>query len=347
MRPRYPGYARPDAGGPAPIGVLVSNLGTPQAPTAAAVRRYLAEFLWDPRVVELPRPLWWLILNLAVLPLRPRRSARLYAKVWGRDGSPLLVASRAITAGLTARLRERIPAPVHVALGMRYGEPAIRDALRELAAHGCSRILVLPLYPQYSSPTTGSTFDAVAAELAGWRRVPELRTVSSYHDDPAYVAALAASIREAWAAAGAPERLMLSFHGLPQRYVDAGDHYQGECLATARLLRAALDWPQERLVVSFQSRFGRDPWIQPATDATLLRLAGEGAGRVDVVCPGFAADCLETLEEIAITNRERFLAAGGGELRYIPALGARADHLDALAALAERSLAGWAPPLPL
>ncbi len=343
MRPRYPGYVRTEGSGAAPIGVLVSNLGTPQAPTAAAVRRYLAEFLWDPRVVELPRPLWWLILHAFVLPFRPKRSARLYGKVWTREGSPLLVASRAIAAGLQARLRERAAAPVQVALGMRYGEPAIGAALRELGERGCSRILVLPLYPQYSSPATGSTFDAVAAELAGWRRVPELRTISSYHDDPAYVAALAASIRQSWAAAGVPERLMLSFHGLPQRYVDAGDHYQGECLATAGLLRAALDWPQERLVVSFQSRFGREEWIQPATDATLLRLAGEGAGRVDVACPGFAADCLETLEEIAITNRERFLAAGGGELRYIPALGARPDHIAALAALAARHLAGWAP----
>ncbi len=340
MRPRYPGYVRTEGSGAAPIGLLVSNLGTPQAPTAPAVRRYLAEFLADPRVVELPRPLWWLILHAFVLPLRPRRSARLYAKVWGPGGSPLLVASRAIAAGLQARLRERA-APVQVALGMRYGEPAIGAALRELGERGCSRILVLPLYPQYSSPATGSTFDAVAAELAGWRRVPELRTISSYHDDPAYVAALAASIRESWAAAGSPERLMLSFHGLPQRYVDAGDHYQAECLTTARLLRAALDWPEERLVVSFQSRFGREEWIQPATDATLLRLAGEGIGRIDVACPGFAADCLETLEEIAITNRERFLAAGGGELRYIPALGARADHVDALAALAARHLTGW------
>ena len=339
MRPRFPGYAR-DGRGTGPLGVLVANLGTPDAPTAAAVRRYLAEFLADARVVELPRPLWWLILHAFVLPLRPRRSARLYAKVWGPDGSPLLAGSRAIADGLAPRLRERVGSDVHVALGMRYGRPALAAALGELAARGCARVLVLPLFPQYSSTTTGSVFDAVAAELSAWRRVPELRTVATYHAEPAYIAALAASLRESWAA-GPPDRLLLSFHGLPQRYVAAGDHYRDECLATAGLLRAALDWPQERLVISFQSRFGREPWIEPATDATLLRLAREGVGRVDVACPGFAADCLETLEEIAITNRERFLAAGGKEMRYIPALGARPDHLAALAALAARHLGGW------
>ncbi len=341
MRPEYPGFALPGGEGAAPLGVLVANLGTPDAPTPRAVRRYLAEFLADPRLVELPRPLWWLVRHAFVLPFRPRRSARLYARIWGRDGSPLLVASRAIAEGVEARLRARLGGAVRVALGMRVGEPSIPRSLRELAKAGCSRVLVLPLYPQYSSATIGSTFDAVADELSRWRRVPELRTISSYHDDPAYVAALAASIREAWSAGGEPELLLLSFHGLPQRYVDAGDHYQEQCLVTARLLRAELGWPEGRLEVAFQSRFGREPWIEPATDATLLRLAREGAGRVDVACPGFAADCLETLEEIAITNRERFLAAGGRELRYIPALGARADHLDALAALAARHLTGW------
>ncbi len=341
MRPVYEGFALRDGGGEAPLGVLVANLGTPDAPTAGAVRRYLGEFLADPRVVELPRPLWWLILHAFVLPFRPRRSARLYARIWTREGSPLLLASRAIADGVAERLRARLPAPVHVALGMCYGEPSIRAALRELAARGCARILVLPLYPQYSSTTTGATFDAVAAELSGWRRVPELRTVSSYHDDPAYVAALAASVRESWSGTGAPDRLLLSFHGLPQRYVDAGDTYRDQCLATARMLRAALGVPEEHVVVSFQSRFGREPWIGPATDATLLALAADGGGRVDVACPGFAADCLETLEEIAITNRERYEEAGGRELRYIPALGARADHLDALAALAERHVTGW------
>ncbi len=340
MRPRFEGAGRSSDAAGGGIGVLVSNLGTPDAPTARSVRRYLAEFLADPRVVELPRALWWLILHAFVLPFRPRRSARLYSRIWTGDGSPLLLASRAIASGIESRLRARGRA-AHVALGMRYGEPAIGRALRDLAARGCSRILVLPLYPQYSSTTTGSTFDAVAAELAGWRRVPELRTISSYHDEPGYVAALAASIRESWAQAGPPERLLLSFHGLPQRYVDAGDPYQAQCLATARAVCDALGWPPERLTISFQSRFGREPWILPATDATLLRLAGAGAGRVDVACPGFAADCLETLEEIAITNRERFLAAGGGELRYVAALGPRADHLDALTALAERHLGGW------
>jgi ferrochelatase len=328
----------------AAVGVLLTNVGTPEAPTASALRRYLRQFLSDPRVVELPRPLWWLILNLLVLPLRPRRSARLYAKVWTPDGSPLLVISRRIAAGVESALHTAIGTPLHVALGMGYGSPSIGSALRELRAKGCRRIVVLPLFPQYASPTTGSTFDAVAVELATWRWVPELRLVGSYHDDPAYVAALAAAIRELWEREGVPDRLLLSFHGLPRKAFLAGDPYFCHCQKTARLLREALDWPEHRVPVAFQSRFGREPWLQPYTDATLRALGQSGVASVDVACPGFAADCLETLEEIALLNRDVFLAAGGRRYRYVPALNERPDHVAALAGIVRRNLVGWVEP---
>ncbi len=328
----------------AAVGVLLTNVGTPEAPTPRALRRYLRQFLSDPRVVELPRPLWWLILNLLVLPLRPRRSARLYAKVWTPDGSPLLVISRRIAAGVESALRAAVGTPLHVALGMGYGSPSIGSALRELRAKGCRRIVVLPLFPQYASPTTGSTFDGVAAELATWRWVPELRVVGSYHDDEAYVAALAAAIRELWEREGVPDRLLLSFHGLPRKAFLSGDPYFCHCQKTARLVREALDWPDHRVVIAFQSRFGREPWLQPYTDATLRALGQSGVASVDVACPGFAADCLETLEEIALLNRDVFLAAGGRRYRYVPALNERGDHVAALAGVARRHLEGWVEP---
>ncbi len=342
MRPSFRGVADVGTGRTPPVGILLGNLGTPDAPTPAAVRRFLAEFLDDPRVIELSRPLWWLILNAFVLPFRPRRSARLYRRIWQPAGSPLLLSSRAIAAKLGPAITAVTGAPVAVALGMRYGQPSGRAALRELAALGCERVLLLPLFPQYSSATTGSVFDAVTEELSTWRRVPELRTIARYHDDPRYIAALAASVRDVWAS-GTPERLLMSFHGLPKRYVEGGDPYADQCRVTADLLRRALDWPAERTLVAFQSRFGREPWIEPATDATLRELATNGVRQVDVICPGFATDCLETLEEIALTNREVFIEAGGKAFRYVPALGERPDHLSALGALASRHLAGWLP----
>ncbi|MFZ5788553.1 MAG: ferrochelatase, partial [Acidobacteriota bacterium] len=326
------------------VGVLFANLGTPDAPTPAALRRYLREFLSDPRVIELPRPLWWLILNVFVLPNRPRRSARLYERIWTSEGSPLLAMARRQAAALETRLRRRIASPLHVALGMRYGSPSIASALRELEARACRRILVFPAYPQYSATTTASTFDAVAAELSSWRWIPELRTVNGYHDDPGYVACLASSIREAWSTGGEPSRLMFSFHGLPRRYFDGGDPYFCLCQKTARLVVERLGLAEERSAVCFQSRFGREEWLRPYTDATLLEWAGRGLGRVDVVCPGFAADCLETLEEIAITNGELYRRAGGGAYRYLPALNDRADHVEALAGIAVRHLHGWVAP---
>ncbi len=326
-----------------PVGVLVANLGTPDAPDAPALRRYLREFLLDPRVIELPRAWWWLILHLFVLPFRPRKSAALYRKVWTPEGSPLLLISRRQCAGLAAILAREAGVPVHVRLAMRYGNPSVSAALRELAALGCRRIVALPLYPQYAAVTTGSTFDAIAAELAGWRWVPELRTIHSYHDEPAYVEALAASVRQAWAEAPPAEKLLFSFHGIPRRYFLAGDPYFCHCQKTARLVAEHLGLPRERYEVCFQSLFGREEWLRPYTEERLRALAAAGVRSLDVICPGFSADCLETLEEIDGQNREIFLHCGGERYRYVPALNDQPAHLRLLAGLVQRHLGGWLP----
>jgi protoporphyrin/coproporphyrin ferrochelatase len=339
-----PDFAHGELPPVASIGVVLANLGTPDAPDAPALRRYLRQFLLDPRVIEMPRPLWWVVLHAAVLPFRPRKSAALYRKVWTAEGSPLLVNSLRQAAGVAALLAREVPAPVHVRVAMRYGNPSIRSALRELAGLGCRRVVALPLYPQYAAVTTGSTFDAIAAELAGWRWVPELRTIHSYHDEPAYVEALAASLREAWAAAPPAEKLLFSFHGIPKRYFLAGDPYFCQCQKTARLVAERLGLPRERYEVTFQSLFGREEWLRPYTEQTLRALAAAGTRSLDVICPGFSADCLETLEEIDGLNREIFLHAGGERYRYIPALNDRPDHLRLLADLVVRNLAGWIAP---
>lgn len=323
------------------VGVLLANLGTPDAPDAPSLRRYLREFLLDPRVIEMNRALWWTILHLFVLPFRPAKSAALYRKVWTDEGSPLLAISRRQAAALEAALRGAAGNPLHVALGMRYGNPSVKSALRELAAKGCRRILVLPLYPQYAAVTTGSTFDAVAAELAAWRWVPEVRTLNGYHDDPRYIRALAASLRDAWAATEPGEKLLFSFHGIPQRYFDAGDPYFCHCHKLARLAAEELALPAGRWQVSFQSLFGREEWLKPYTDRTIRAMARSGTRSLDVVCPGFSADCLETLEEIDEQNREIFLHAGGERYRYIPALNDRPDHIRAIAEIVLDHLQGW------
>jgi protoporphyrin/coproporphyrin ferrochelatase len=337
----YDGESDYRHGSPECTGVLVTNLGTPDAPTASALRRYLRQFLWDPRVVEIPRPLWWLILNGIVLNTRPRRSARLYEKVWTDEGSPLLAISRRQAAGIAGRLSDRLAGPVHVELAMRYGQPSIESGLRRLRDAGARRILVLPLYPQYSGSTGGSTFDAVSQVLRGWRWVPDLRFISDYHADPGYLDALADSIRSYWEARGRGDRLLMSFHGVPKRYLLAGDPYHCQCHATGRLLAGRLGLEDGEWLVTFQSRFGKAEWLQPYTDKTVERLGREGLGRLDVVCPGFSADCLETIEEIGGENREIFETAGGGAFHYIPALNDNPDHLDALADLAMRHLHGW------
>ena len=326
------------------IGVVLANLGTPDAPDAPALRRYLREFLLDPRVIEMPRAHWWVILHLFVLTRRPKQSAALYKKVWTAEGSPLLVISRRQAAALEAALRGEIGPRLHIAVGMRYGNLSIRAALRELADKGCRRILVLPLYPQYAAVTTGSTFDAVAAELTTWRRVPEIRTIHHYHDDPEYIRVLAASIRDAWNEGGQPDKLLFSFHGIPQRYFEAGDPYFCQCHKLARLAAEELGLPRDRWEISFQSLFGKEEWLKPYTDKTITAMAQAGIRHLDVVCPGFSADCLETLEEIDEQNREIFLHAGGERYRYIPALNDRPDHIRMLASLVQRHLQGWIEP---
>jgi protoporphyrin/coproporphyrin ferrochelatase len=326
---------------PEALGVLLVNLGTPDAPTVAAVRRYLAEFLSDPRVIEVPRPLWWLILHGVILRIRPARSAHAYQAVWTDRGSPLLDISRRLADALARRLGQTLPGPVQVELGMRYGNPSIPDALGRLRNANCRRLLVLPLYPQYSATTTASTFDAVTRELSSWRWVPELRTINQYHDVPGHIEALAQSVRDHWAAHGRPDRLLFSFHGIPKDYFLAGDPYQCQCQKTARLVAEALDLPREDWALSFQSRVGTKEWLRPYTDETLKAWGAQGVGSVQVICPGFAADCLETLEEIAVENRGYFLGAGGREYGYIPALNDTPAQVQVLADLVRRHAPGW------
>ncbi len=323
------------------LGVLLVNLGTPEAPTTAALRRYLRQFLSDRRVIELPRWKWLPILEGIVLRTRPRRVAKAYAEIWTEEGSPLLVTSRQQQQALEAALRERASGPVKVALGMSYGEPSIPNALAELREAGARRILLLPLYPQYSGSTTASVFDATVAELMRWRWVPEFRYIQHYADEPAYIRALADSVREYRAEHGSGELLLMSFHGVPRRYLDNGDPYHCQCHKTGRLLATELGLGDDEWMVTFQSRFGSEPWLQPYTDETVEALGKKGLRRIDAICAGFSADCLETLEEIAGENREIFEGAGGSELHYIPCLNARSDHIAMLADLVMRHCRGW------
>ncbi len=315
---------------PASTGVLVVNLGTPDAPTPEAVRRFLAEFLSDPRVVNLPRLPWQLVLRAFVLPFRPKRSARAYQQVWTPAGSPLLTGTEALTRALESRLRALLPDPPAVAMGMTYGNPSIGRALERLLASGVQRLVVLPLFPQYSATTNAAALDRVDAALAGRASPPDRLVIEGYHDDPAHVAALAASIA---ASRATFDHLLFSFHGIPLRYAAAGDNYGEQCLATARLVAARLGLTKERWSVAFQSRVGRARWLEPYTEDRLRELAAAGVGRLAVACPGFAVDCLETLEEIAIRGSTAFLAAGGAGFEYIPALNDDAAQVDCLARL--------------
>lgn len=318
------------------IGVLVVNLGTPDAPTPAAVRRFLAEFLSDPRVVDLPRLPWQIVLRGLVLPFRPRRSARAYRAIWTPAGSPLLTGTLALAQALKARLGTMLSAPFTLAVGMTYGSPSIAGALARLRDSGVRRLIVLPLFPQYSDTTTAAALDRVTAGLRGWPAPPERAAIEDYHADSGYVGALAATItaaRTRW------EHLVFSFHGIPQRYADAGDPYGERCQTTARLVAERLSLPRDRWSVSFQSRVGRARWLGPYTDERLRELASGEARRIAVVCPGFAVDCVETLEEIAIRGRATFLAAGGAEFEYLPALNDDAAQVECLARLVARAAA--------
>jgi len=331
--PRKPGQA--------PVtGILLCNLGTPDAPTPQAVRRYLAQFLADPRVVEIPKLLWWPILHGIILRVRPAKSAAKYATVWLPEGSPLKVWTQKQATLLSGYLGER-GHPVKVAFAMRYGTPAIGAQLDALKAAGATRILVLPLYPQYCAATTASVNDAVYQWAQAVRALPELRFVNRYHDDPGYIDALAKRVSDHWMSHGRPDKLVLSFHGMPRRTRDLGDPYQLECLETAQRLAQRLTLKDDQWLVTFQSRFGKAEWLQPYTEPTLVALAGQGVKRVDVMCPGFTADCLETLEEIGQEARDAFIGAGGAEFNYIACLNDQHEWIAALSAIAIRHMQGW------
>ena len=319
-------------------GVLLVNLGTPEAPTPASVRRFLGEFLWDPRVVEIPRLPWWLILNLFILPFRPGKLAKKYASIWTADGSPLRVYTLRQAQILKGSLGERMGKLVPVAAGMRYGEPTMSAALAKLREQGCDRLLVIPLYPQYAASTTASVEDALAKALRKWKPAPAVHVVQEFHAHPAYIKAIAKNVNDYWMKHGRPDRLLMSFHGVPKRNIERGEPYQDQCLETARLVATELGWNDARTLVTFQSRFGAQEWLQPYTEPTLHKLGAEGVGRVDVICPGFATDCLETLEEIAQAGRDAFKRAGGKEFHYIPVANDSKPFLTALTILAMENL---------
>ena len=339
--PRFESSPAYGHGTPESLGILLVNLGTPDAPETKAVRRYLRQFLWDPRVVELPRPLWWLVLNLVILTLRPPKTAEAYRKIWTERGSPLLLHCQDIAAGISRMLSEKTAGAVHVELAMSYGSPSIAAALDRLHSHYVRRVILLPLYPQYSNTTTGSVFSDVAKTLSARRWIPEFRFINHYHDEPGYITALADSIREFRAEHGSGERLLFSFHGLPKSMLLDGDPYHCQCQKTARLVAESLELASDQWAVSFQSRVGRQPWLQPYTDELLTEWGAQNLGDIDIVCPGFSADCLETLEEIKMQNAEFYSEAGGGQLRYIPALNDRKDHIAFLSELIEQHAAGW------
>jgi protoporphyrin/coproporphyrin ferrochelatase len=329
------------------LGILLVNLGSPDAPTEKAVRKYLAEFLWDPRVVETPRPLWWLILNGFILRTRPRHSAAMYKKIWTDEGSPLISISRLQAQKVEQKLQSKIRGNVLVDVAMRYGNPTIANGLRGLRSAGAKRFLILPMYPQYSATTTASVFDAVTCELQNWRWLPDMRFINSYHDQPAYIDALAKTIINHWSNRDRkPDILVFSFHGIPKSYVENGDPYFCHCQKTARLVAEKLLLKDTKWKVTFQSRVGREEWLQPYTDTTMKQLAYQGVKTLDVVCPGFSADCLETLEEINMENREIFLNRGGVTFDYIPCLNASDFHINALSELIIQHSFGWPETMP-
>jgi protoporphyrin/coproporphyrin ferrochelatase len=323
------------------IGVIISNLGTPDAPTKVALKRYLKEFLSDPRVVEVPRLLWWMILNFVILNIRPRRSAKAYSTVWTEQGSPLLVHTRNQAEALAKSLNNQYGENVVVEFAMRYGSPSIDGCIEKLLQSGVRKLLVLPLYPQYCASTTGSTFDALGESMRKRRWLPDIRFVSHYHDDADYVQAVADKIRQHWQVSGKAEKLLFSYHGIPKRYLLNGDPYHCECYKTSRLIAENLGLAKEEYMTTFQSRFGREEWLTPYTDETLKSLPQQGVKTVQIVCPGFSSDCLETIEEIGEENREYFKHAGGERYEYIEALNSDPQHIAMLAKLVNENIQGW------
>ena len=322
-------------------GILLTNLGTPDKSTPSAVRRYLNEFLSDPRIVEAPRLIWWFALHAVILRIRPKPVAKNYQKIWMDEGSPLLVISNKQKELLQQNIAPHFKGRVKVELAMRYGNPSIKDALLNLKEAGAQRLLVLPLYPQYSATTTASTFDAIADELKTWRWIPEFRMIQHYHDHDAYIQALVNSITTFQEKKGKPEKLLFSFHGLPQRYLDQGDPYFCECHKTARLVATKMGLKDDQWVLAFQSLFGREEWLKPYAKNVLTNWGNEGIKNVQVICPGFSADCLETLEEIKFENRDYFLNAGGETFEYIPALNDDIEHIGMMGQLIKQHAADW------
>ena len=331
--------------GDAKIGILLSNLGTPDAPTKAAVKPYLRQFLSDTRVIEPPPPrwIWQIILNAVILNLRPKKSAKAYQTVWDShgEGSPLLSIAKKQKNAIASELEKNAPGKFIVSLGMSYGNPSMGSALNELESQGCKNIIVLPLYPQYAGASTGSVFDAVAREFMTWRNVPELRFISSYNKEDLYIEALANSVKEYQAAHGKPDLLLMSYHGIPKRYFDKGDNYPCQCCKTTFLLASKLDLKPNEYTMTFQSRLGVAEWMKEYTDKTLKSLPGKGVKSVQVICPGFSADCLETIEEISEENKNYFMESGGEKFGYIPALNDRQDHIDFLTKLLLKNAQGW------
>jgi ferrochelatase len=323
------------------LGVLVTNLGTPEAPTKQALKPYLKEFLSDPRVVEIPRLLWWMILNLVILNIRPRRSAKAYETVWTEQGSPLMVHTKNQAEAIKQQIQQKWGDNVVVDFAMRYGQPAVADTIDKMLQAGVRKLLVLPLYPQYCASTTASTFDAVAAAMTNRRWMPELRFVTEYNDFPDYIQAVADKIRLHWQTNDRTDKLIFSYHGIPKRYLLNGDPYHCQCHKTSRLIAENLGLDKDRYLTTFQSRFGREEWLKPYTDHTLKALPNEGVKSVQIVCPGFSSDCLETIEEIGEENREYFMEAGGERYEYIEALNSDPQHISALVKLIEKNLQGW------
>lgn len=313
------------------IGILLANLGTPSAPTPAAVNRYLRQFLSDKRVVDTPRLLWWPLLRGVILPLRSPRVAKLYQSIWMEEGSPLMVYSRRQEKALAQQLPD-----TPVALGMSYGEPSLKSAVDDLLAQNVTHIVVLPLYPQFSCSTVAAVWDELGRIFADYRSLPSISLIRDYATEPAYINVLAASVKRSFAEHGEPDVLLLSYHGIPQRYANEGDDYPQRCRDTTRELLSALELPPEKVMMTYQSRFGREPWLMPYTDETLKMLAEKGVKHIQVMCPGFSADCLETLEEMAVQNREVFIEAGGTKYEYIPALNDDPAHIAMMMSLVER-----------
>ena len=331
--------------GDAKIGILLSNLGTPDAPTKAAVKPYLRQFLSDTRVIEPPPPrwIWQIILNAVILNLRPKKSAKAYKTVWDThgEGSPLLSIAKKQKNAIASELEKNAPGKFIVSLGMSYGNPSMGSALNELESQGCKNIIVLPLYPQYAGASTGSVFDAVAREFMTWRNVPELRFISSYNKEDLYIEALANSVKEYQAAHGKPDLLLMSYHGIPKRYFDKGDNYPCQCCKTTFLLASKLNLKPNEYTMTFQSRLGAGEWMKEYTDKTLKALPAKGVKNVQVICPGFSADCLETIEEISEENHDYFMESGGEKFGYIPALNDRKDHIEFLTQLLLKNAVGW------